>query len=101
MVKDWNADERQKLRDDVPKLGFKATIRGRSVLDLATDTLRLAQRGLARRRRFDAAGHNEARYLRELQDYVARGITPAEELLEKYRGSWGGSVDPVFKEYAY
>jgi glutamate--cysteine ligase len=32
---------------------------------------------------------------------VARGITPAEELLAKYHGAWGGSVEPVFEEYAY
>jgi glutamate--cysteine ligase len=101
IVKDWTAEERQKLRDDVPTLGFKATIRGRSVLDLATDTLRLAQRGLARRRRFDAFGHDETRYLRVLQEFVARGITPAEELLEKFHGPWGGSVEPVYKDYAY
>ena len=37
MVKDWTAEERQKLRDDVPRLGFKATIRGRSVLELAQE----------------------------------------------------------------
>ena len=101
LVKGWNAQERQKLRDEVPTLGFKAMIHGRSVLDLATDTLRLAQRGLARRRHFDPAGHDEARYLRELQDYVARGITPAEELLEKFHGPWSGNVEPVFREYAY
>ena len=33
IVKDWTAEERQKLRDDVPRLGFKATIRDRNVLD--------------------------------------------------------------------
>ncbi|MGZ5863962.1 MAG: glutamate--cysteine ligase, partial [Xanthobacteraceae bacterium] len=38
LVKDWNAAERQQLRDDVPRLGFKATIRGRSLLDLSRDT---------------------------------------------------------------
>ena len=31
----------------------------------------------------------------------ARGITPAEELLEKYHGPWNGSVEPIFDEYAY
>ena len=45
IVKDWTAEERQKLRDDVPRLGFKATIRGRSVLDLARETLALARAG--------------------------------------------------------
>jgi glutamate--cysteine ligase len=28
-------------------------------------------------------------------------MTPAEELLEKFHGPWGGSVEPVFSEYAY
>ena len=27
--------------------------------------------------------------------------TPAEELLEKFHGPWGHSVEPAFKEYAY
>ena len=101
LVKGWSAAQRQKLRDDVPKLGFSASIAGRQVLQLAKMTLTLAEEGLARRRRLDAVGHDERRYLQPLQEYVTRGITPAEELLEKFRGPWGGSVDPVFKEYAY
>src|SRR3954468_20833038 len=46
MVKDWTAEERQKLRDDVPRLGFKATIRGRSLLEISKQTLALAEQGL-------------------------------------------------------
>ena len=30
-----------------------------------------------------------------------KSATPAEELLEKYHGAWGKSVEPVFTEYAY
>jgi glutamate--cysteine ligase len=101
LVKDWSAEERQKLRDDVPRLGFTARIGGHSVLQLAKATLALAEKGLARRRRFDANGHDESRYLRPIQEYVARGITPAEELLEKFHGPWNGSVAPAFEEYAY
>jgi glutamate--cysteine ligase len=101
MVKDWTAEERQKLRDDVPTLGMKAAIRGRTMLTLAQETLRLAEHGLARRRHFDAAGRDETYHLRPLQEFVARGITPADELLEKFHGPWGGSVEPAFKEYAY
>ena len=40
MVKGWSAAQRQKLRDDVPKLGFKAEIGNRNVLTLAQETLR-------------------------------------------------------------
>jgi len=101
LVKNWTAEERQKLRDDVPKLGFKPTIQGRSVLQLAKATLAMSEQGLRRRGRLDGNGHDETRYLRPLQEFVARGITPAEELLEKYHGPWGGTVDPIFAEYAY
>jgi len=101
LVKDWTAEERQTLRDEVPRQGFKAHIRQWSVLNLAKETLKLAEQGLARRRRQDRAGHDETRYLRPIQEFVARGITPAEELLEKFHGPWNGSVDPIYKEYAY
>jgi glutamate--cysteine ligase len=101
LVKDWTGEERQTLRDEVPKLGFKARIGQRSVLDLAKATLQLAEQGLARRRRHDRAGHDETHYLRPMQEFVARGITPAEELLEKFNGTWNGSVDPIYKDYAY
>src|ERR1043166_4861289 len=101
IVKDWTAAERQKLRDDVPRLGFKATIRGRTLLEISKQTLALAEQGLVRRKKLDKNGNDEAGYLRPLQEIVARGITPAEELLEKYRGPWQGSVEPIFDEYAY
>ena len=95
------AEQRQQVRDDVPKLVFAATVAGHSALAVAKTTLALARRGLARRRRLDAAGNDESRYLQSIEDYVARGITPAEELLQKFNGSWQRSVEPVFKEYAY
>jgi glutamate--cysteine ligase len=101
LVKDWTADERQKLRDEVPKLGFAATICGRSVLDLSKECLALARAGLVRRAKLDREGDDETQYLDPLDDFVARGITPAEELLQKYYGPWQRSVEPVFDEYAY
>jgi glutamate--cysteine ligase len=101
LVKDWSAAERQKLRDDVPRQGFKAEIRGRPMLDLAKECLTLAHAGLKRRNRLDNDGRDETRYLATLGDSVARGVTPAEELLAQYHGAWRGSVEPVFVEYAY
>jgi glutamate--cysteine ligase len=101
ICKDWTAEERQKLRDDTPRLGFKATIRGRTMLDLAKECLALADAGLRRRDHRDSEGRTEARFLAPLHEFVARGITPAEELLAKYDGPWEQSVEPVFSEYAY
>src|SRR5580700_2337069 len=101
IVKPWTAQERQSLRDEVPRLGFKAAIRGRDLRSLAGETLALSRAGLKRRGRLDPYGADETRYLVPLETFVEHGHTPAEELLEKFHGPWGGSVDPVFKEYAY
>ena len=101
IAKGWTAAERQQLRDDVPRLGFQATIRGRTLLDLTKECLTIAQDGLKRRRRLDLGGRDETRHLEPLGDIVASGRTPAEELLEKFRGPWGGSVAPIYDEYAY
>jgi glutamate--cysteine ligase len=101
MVKGWTAEERQTLRDEVPRLGFQATIRGLDLLSIARETLALARAGLARRKKFDPYGADETRYLKPLEDLAERGETPAEELLRKFYGPWGGSVDPVYAEYAY
>ena len=38
---------------------------------------------------------------RHLTRTFGEGETPAEELLGKFYGPWGGVVDPVFAEYAY
>ena len=60
-----------------------------------------AEAGLSRRARLDRTGKDERRYLAPIQEYVARGITPAQELLAKFHGEWHQSVDPIFNEYAY
>ena len=78
-----------------------AKIRGRTVFELATDTLKLARAGLTRRKHLDIGGRDETRYLEVLEDRLARGTTAAQELLEKYHGPWGGSVDPIYSEDAY
>jgi glutamate--cysteine ligase len=101
LVKDWTAEERSRLRNEVPQRGFRAEIGKTNVLTLAQETLRFCRRGLQKRQRLDRNGRDETRYLRPLEESIARGITPAEELLEKYFNEWNGSVDPLFTEYAY
>jgi len=101
LVKDWTAPERQQLRDEVPRLGFKAVAHGRSLLDISRDCLALAHAGLKRRKRLDANGEDETGFLAPLEEIAARGKTPAEDLLDKFHGPWGGSVAPVFKENMY
>jgi glutamate--cysteine ligase len=101
IVKDWSAEERQQLRDDVPRLGFKATIGKRSLHEIARDCLELAHAGLRRRARTDRDGRDETRYLEPLDVILETGRTPAEEMLDRYHGAWNGSVEPAYQEFAF
>ena len=85
----------------MPRQGLAATVRGRTVFEIATEVLKLARAGLARRKRLDAGGQDETRYLEVLEDRLARGTTPAQELLEKFHGHGAARSIRSIAEEAY
>jgi glutamate--cysteine ligase len=101
LVKDWSAEERAHLRREVPRHGLRAPFRGRTVRDLAQDVLEIARAGLKGRARYDRWGDDESHFIETLALIAESGRSPADELLERYHGSWEGSVDPAYREYAY
>jgi len=101
LVKDWTAEERQRLRDDVPRLALHATIRGRSVQDIARDVLKIARAGLEGRGLQGCKGKTEAAFLDPLDDIAQSGKTAAENLLALYNGDWHQDVTRVFRDFAY
>jgi glutamate--cysteine ligase len=101
-VKPWSIEQRQRLRDDVPKLGLAAlTPGGESLRDLAQRILAIAESGLNARARLNAAGDNESGFLDPLREIVARGTTPAQMLLERYHGDWNGDVGRIYEEMSF
>jgi glutamate--cysteine ligase len=101
MVKGWSADERQGLRDEVPKLALDGRFRRMRVLDLAREVLDIARHGLASRRKLDGKGQDETVHLDCLAEIAASGRTTADEMLARFNGKWQGKTDPVFTEFAY
>ena len=101
LVKDFSREERHALRDGVPKHGFKLPFRGATLRELALEALKISGQGLARRNRLNATGASEAVFLEPLVEFALANETPAERKLALYHGAWGGSVDPVFREFAY
>jgi len=101
LVKDWTSEEREALRLAVPKTALRTPFRGRTVRDVAREVVQIALAGLKARAIRGRIDRDESPYLDELVAILESGETAAEELLARYRGSWEGSVDPVFAEYAY
>jgi glutamate--cysteine ligase len=101
LVKDWTDAERQDLRDRVPTTALKTPFRGGTVQDVARQAVEIAREGLRRRRLLNRRGEDETIYLAPLDETVRTGRTPAERLLDKLSGPWGGDLSRVFREYAY
>jgi glutamate--cysteine ligase len=101
LVKGWTAEDRDGLRADAPKIALDAKLQGRSVREIAREVLALSRAGLSRRARLDSTGQDETHFLNPLVEIVDSGKTPAQLKLDAYHGPWNGSVDPIFREYAY
>jgi glutamate--cysteine ligase len=101
LVKDWNAEEREQLRADVPRLGLETPFRGRKLQEIAVAVVELSKAGLRRRARLDGSGDDETHFLAPVIDAAQSGKTPADKLLDNYATRWRGTVDPVYAEDAY
>jgi glutamate--cysteine ligase len=72
-----------------------------TVLDIAKDLVVMARDGLKRRAIAGNGSVDESGYLGPLEETVAIGRTPAENLLHQYKTRWGQSVEPIFLEQVY
>ena len=99
LVKGWNIEGQQRMRDEVPRLALKATAPdGNSLQTLAKEVLAIAAGGLDRRARENSIGDSEAGFLTPLWEIADSGQTLAEYWLERFHGPWGGTVDPIWDE---
>ncbi|MEK9212381.1 glutamate--cysteine ligase [Sphingomonas sp. 2378] len=102
LVKGWSLTERQALRDAVPELALDAPLPGGGRLrDIAGEVLDIAHAGLAARGRLNGAGDNETGFLDPLREIVRSGKVPAQGLLDRYNGEWGGDIARVYGEASF
>ncbi|MCW5695196.1 MAG: glutamate--cysteine ligase [Bauldia sp.] len=101
LVREWTVEEILEMRRAVPVTALRTPFRGGTLLEIARTIVGLARTGLSRRMRLNEIGADETIYIEALEETVADGETPAERLLEKYRGWWKEDVGPLFRRYAY
>ncbi|HOX72685.1 glutamate--cysteine ligase [Dokdonella sp.] len=101
LVKDFTREERNALRDGVPKHALKLPFRNGTLRDIAVEALKISAQGLRRRARKNWEDADESIFLTPLIEIVEANETPAERKLALFNGAWNGSVDPVFREFLY
>jgi len=99
LVKDWTMEEREELRNVVPKLALDAPIPGGGTLrDIGKQALKISRAGLTARAKLNSSGDSETGFLETLDEIVASGKVPAQRLLDSYNNEWAGDVTQVYKQ---
>ena len=101
MTKSWTLEDHAYLRTEVPKTGLKTHFKLGTVQDLAQTTLAIATLGLRNRGCTDIRGADETSFLGTLSQIADSGVTPAEEMLQKFGGVWNQDIRSLFHDYAY
>jgi glutamate--cysteine ligase len=103
LVKGWDAETREELRAAASEHGLQAQVGGINMHELAREVVAISESGLKARARPGAGGlvPDETHFLNALKDSLESGKVPADELLERYNGAWGGDLSRIYGEFAY
>ena len=103
IVKGWDAATREAWRVAASVDALQAEVGGVKMRDLARDVLEIAREGLRARAKPGAGGMipDERHFLHALEDSVTDGKVPADELIERYEGAWGGDLSRIYEEFSY
>ncbi|PHR94451.1 MAG: glutamate--cysteine ligase [Robiginitomaculum sp.] len=100
-VKDWSEEERDQMRNDVPKYGLQTKFRNQTLQDLVKIALGLSRTGLKARQQFNGHGELETIFLNDLDQMAESGKSNADILIEKYNGEWDGDILRAYQDCIY
>ncbi|MDK3072236.1 glutamate--cysteine ligase [Sedimentitalea sp. JM2-8] len=103
LAKNWDSETRESLRVAASKDALQARVGDIRMLDLARETVAIAEAGLKARARPGAGGMvpDETHFLNALKESVESGQVPADELLGRYNGDWNGDINRIYADYSY
>ena len=103
IVKNWDKDDRENLRVAAAKDGLNGSVGNKKLIDLAKETVQISENGLEKRAKASSNGlhSDETLFLESLKENIEKRKSSADELLEKYHGSWNRDVTKIFEEYSY
>ncbi|MCA0044299.1 glutamate--cysteine ligase [Celeribacter litoreus] len=103
LTKGWTPEFREELRVAASVDALHAEVDGVKMLDLAKSCVEIAEMGLKARGRVGAGGMipDETHFLNALKDSLETGMSPADELIQRFNTDWNGDASKVFGEYSY
>lgn len=103
LVKGWDAETREALRVGASEQALQAQVGNLNMHDLAREVVAISDAGLKARAKPGAGGliPDETHFLNALKESLDSGKVPADELLDRYHGDWGGDLSKIYDEFSY
>jgi len=103
LIKPWTHEVRESLRIACSREGLQATVDGVNVKEISREVVAIAEAGLKARNRPGVGGlvPDESHFLNALRESVETGVSPADELLQRYYNDWNKDLSHIYGEYSY
>ncbi len=91
LLREFKHLDYSELRYEVPRFALHARIKHHKVGDIAKEMINIAEKSLKEQK------NNEAKYLNAIKSYTMKGLTPADEVLKNWHGSWNKDIKKMIK----
>lgn len=101
MVKNWTDDQRQQMRDDVPRFGLKSKCGDMGLYDIASEVIAIAEEGLKQRAKLVHTGDDERVFLEPVQQIVDEKWALSDRLIDRFNTVWACDIEQMFAENSF
>jgi glutamate--cysteine ligase len=98
----WTNEDRYYLNQRVPEEGLQTKFKQKKIIDFAQEFYELSKKGLEKRNRLSKNGEfNESIHMKELENNLEIGCSPADCLINKFNNHWGQSIKPIYQDLIF
>jgi glutamate--cysteine ligase len=98
----WSNEDRYYLNQRVPEDGLQTKFKQKKIIDFAQEFYELSKKGLEKRNRLSKNGEfNESIHMKELENNLEIGCSPADCLINKFNNHWGQSIKPIYQDLIF
>ena len=103
IVKNWDKNDRENFRIAAAEDGLNGCVGSIKLIDIAKETIQISENGLKKRAQASSNRlySDESLFLDSLKENIEKRKSSADDLLEKYHGSWNRDLTKIFEEYSY
>ncbi len=99
IVESWTQNDRNLINSLVPKEGLQTKFKNGILLDIAQKLFEISKSGLEKRNILvKNEKYNETFYLKDLEQNLSNGHSPADLLISKYNGEWKKNINKIYEE---